>query len=194
MQRAQAGQRRQLVVDHRVVLHRARAERIELQRLREVELRQAQEMAHHLRFAEFGKARRDPRGKARRRKFRAPRRSLAARGGISTPRRPATITRKSAARLAHRLGVRRGLIASFGDSALRASSARRSPSPHPPAITPPASRRRTRIAAIHLGDRNQESVGEFGIIAAERDAGEHAAFCRARRAAPSVGSRLRRIR
>src|SRR5208337_1445685 len=57
MQRRQPRKRRQLVVYHGVVLHRARSKRIELERLREVELRQADEMPEHLRLAEFGKAR-----------------------------------------------------------------------------------------------------------------------------------------
>ena len=55
MQRGKAGERRHLVVEHGIVLHRARAERIELERLPEVELREAQKMAHHLRLAEFRK-------------------------------------------------------------------------------------------------------------------------------------------
>src|ERR1700676_4623013 len=55
MQSGKAGKRRHLVVEHRIILHRARAERIELERLPEVELREAQKMTHHLLLAEFGK-------------------------------------------------------------------------------------------------------------------------------------------
>src|SRR5208282_4547379 len=57
MQRRKPRKCRQLVVYDRVVLHRARSKRIELERLRKVELRQTQEMPDHLRLAEFGKAR-----------------------------------------------------------------------------------------------------------------------------------------
>ncbi len=54
MQSGEAGQPRAFVVQHRVVLHGTGAERIELQRLGEVELRQPQEMAQHLRLAHLG--------------------------------------------------------------------------------------------------------------------------------------------
>ena len=56
MESRKAGQSRQLVVHDRVVLHRARAERVELERLGEVELGEAQKMPQHLRLAELGEA------------------------------------------------------------------------------------------------------------------------------------------
>src|ERR1700722_493317 len=56
METGEAGQRGHLVVEDRVVLHGARAERIELQRLAEIQLREAQKMAQDLRLAEFRKA------------------------------------------------------------------------------------------------------------------------------------------
>src|SRR6266849_5218019 len=56
MERRETGHRRHLVVEHRVVLHRARAERVELQRLPEVKLRQSEKMTQRLRLAQFGKS------------------------------------------------------------------------------------------------------------------------------------------
>src|SRR6266851_8593213 len=55
MERRETGHRRHLVVEHWVVLHGARAERVELQRLPEVELRQSEKMTQRLRLAQFGK-------------------------------------------------------------------------------------------------------------------------------------------
>ena len=59
LQRVQIGETRQprhLLVEPRVVLHRARAERVEAAVDRVILLRQAGEMAHHLRLAEAGQA------------------------------------------------------------------------------------------------------------------------------------------
>src|SRR6266700_3183299 len=56
MEIGKAGQPRHLLVEPRVVLHRARAERVEAAVDRVVLLRQAGEMAHDLRLAEPGEA------------------------------------------------------------------------------------------------------------------------------------------
>ena len=56
MQIGKAGQPRQLLVEPRVVLHRARAERVEAAVDRVVLLRQPGEMPHDLRLAEPGQA------------------------------------------------------------------------------------------------------------------------------------------
>ncbi len=57
MKLREACQRCNLVVQHRIVLHRARTERVEVRGLRKVELREPDKMANHLRLADFGKAR-----------------------------------------------------------------------------------------------------------------------------------------
>src|ERR1700752_4298038 len=53
MQCGEPGQRGEFVVDNRVVFHRARAERIELKCLPEIQLRQTEEMPDHLRLAQL---------------------------------------------------------------------------------------------------------------------------------------------
>ena len=63
---AKPGQPRQLLVEPRVVLHRARAERVEAAVDRVILLRQPGEMAHDLRLAEPGQADRRLRVRARR--------------------------------------------------------------------------------------------------------------------------------
>ena len=56
MEVGETGERGDRFVELRVIFHRARTERIELERLPEVELRETQKMTHHLRLAQFRKA------------------------------------------------------------------------------------------------------------------------------------------
>src|ERR1022692_4192925 len=57
MQTRETGQRRHLVIQQWVVLHRAGTERIELERLRKVQMRQPQKVAQHLRLVQLRKSR-----------------------------------------------------------------------------------------------------------------------------------------
>ena len=164
MQLGEAGQPRDLLVDHRVVLHRARAERVEGRRRAVVPLRQAQEVAQHLELADLGQAVEVVLAPQLGGQSRTARRAAGSRPAGAARR---TRARRSAARRAAR--------------ALRlpALAARRAAERvHEPVDL---------LAAMRLGDAEQERIRQLGIPAAERVARRPRR--RAARAPPSAPRR-----
>ena len=123
VQRREARQRRDALVDLRVVLHRARAERVEVRVDREVQLREAHEVAHQLELARPPAAAAAPLAAQRLREQRRPRSTLR-----HVERRQASRARPGARALEDRL--RRRQLASrppLGSSRSTSSSARGQP-------------------------------------------------------------------
>ena len=137
---AKPGSARRPLVDDRVVLHRARAERVEVRRDAEVPLRQPREVAHHLGSLTSGKPSIGPRTSSARSAGRSPR---VGRSSPAAPPRGGPATRLSnSSGPSH---IRRLLTA-------RHSLARRSMSPR----------------AVDVGHAQQQRVLELGVVAPER--------------------------